>query len=137
METTLEFRPKADSNRIMELWPEHYQKFVRNRTRFDIPMLFLANTEEDESFWIFENISSKSLIHAGAKEKFGHESHTSGFHLRSFLDDQYEQPDRKAMQRQFELYIKHLEMIHSFFRESSMPDLDDFRSEFYIHHRKK
>lgn len=111
METTIEF--KKDSLEIKDKWPYVYDAIRMKKVQLPMPVLLVANTRDGEPFTFFEN-SADRMFFVSAKDEFGHESYTSAFLLRYYLDTKIPQPDRQAMSRQVELYYKNLELIAVF-----------------------
>ncbi len=138
METTIEFNFK-DTVRIKEYWSDVYKVVKEEKQEYDLPILLFANTTVDEPFHFFAGRSAQWAIHATTKEKFGHESFISDFHLRYFLDDKVEQSQFTSLLEQLRLYTEHIKMIEEFLssiEEKREFDRTAFEEEFYINQEK-
>jgi acetyl esterase/lipase len=134
METTMEM--KTDTAEIKDKWADIYKTFRRKKQKLSLPTLMFGNNGADEKFPFFSDISDNTMIHVSTRDVFGHESYTSAYWLRYLLKESFPQPDADIMQKQMELYLKHLDMINSFFtsiRENKKPELNSFNSDFFIH----
>jgi dienelactone hydrolase len=136
LETTIEF--KTDTNEIEEKWPCVYESLVTLNKKINVPVLLLANTGNDKPFSFFKDTGTKSMIEASAKQEFLHESYTSLYLWRYFLEPGIHQPDAKALENQIDLYEKHLLLIHAYLQNCHRKkiDLGNYSEHFYITQRK-
>jgi len=116
LETTLEY--KTDSSKIRELWPFVFDAIKVKKNSFSIPILSFAAEDKNLSFDFFKGLSSERMIFASYKEPFSHNSYTSMFMLRYFLNPQINQPDSEILFSQIKGYAQHLKMIHAFIESS-------------------
>ncbi len=133
LETTLEF---WDSLKIETTWPQLNKVMKEHKKDYELPMLFVANTQNDEPFSFFEGIANATTFHVSAQEEFGHESYTSGYLLRYLYNDKFPQPDSLELKSQLNLYTRHLKLIETFFNyvdSNKKIDESEFLNDFYIH----
>lgn len=134
METTIEY--KTDSTKIKEIWPYVYDALKVKKNEFSIPILAFAAKEEGMNFDFFKNVSSKEMICASYLEPFTHNSYTSSFMMRYFLDDTLKQPDTEIMLTQIKGYAQHLELINTFLvsqkNDKNITDFKKFDRQFEI-----
>lgn len=133
METTIEF--KNDSTRIKELWPFVYDAIKVKRNQFSIPILHFAATDEDKCFEFFKHTTIAQNIQAVIKQPFAHNSYTSLYMMRYFLNQDIVQPDKEILKNQIELYADHLELILAFFdsiQKKKSLTTQEFEDRFYL-----
>lgn len=134
LETTLEFR--KDTTKLKEIWPDLYQLLSVKKQQYALPILMIANTKEDKAFDFFKQLGTQACYFASAKEEFSHESYTSAFLLRNLYNKRFPQPDAVPMQRQLQLYVRHLQLIEAFLlsvRERKELETAPFSNDFFIH----
>lgn len=112
LETTLEY-PK-DSAIYKDRWPELYQLLVKEKFRYSIPIMFLAGETTDNMFEFFNRQLNNKVLKLSSIIPFGHESYTSVYHLRYFLDSELEQLDKDILKSQWNLYKIHLNLYEDF-----------------------
>ena len=137
LETTIEWKEPKD---IKEMWPKVYEVIKEDKQKFTTPTLMIANTQKDEPFSFFLKTNKTDLLFVSAKGGFGHESYTSAFHLRSFLSDQFPQPDSDMMRGQMYLYHLHLELMEAWIsaHNNEIPfKTDPFIDHFYLNRAKR
>lgn len=134
METTIEF--KSDTAEIRDLWAQVHRTLKDEGRRVPMPVLAMANTRTDAPFGYFAGHSTGPMLHATAKADLGHDSYTSAFHLRHFLQARYPQPDGAIMAEQLALYGEHLRLIGAFFdavRGKGAILEERFQETFFLH----
>ncbi len=133
LETTIEF--KTEESEIKDKWPFVYRAVREDSIKFNLPILMVANTRESKSFSFFEEAGARAMYFVSAKEEFGHESYTSAYLLRYFLNKNFPQPDAKAMSRQVYLYFQQVSLIENFI-DSILANEDfdfrEFKNDFFI-----
>ena len=136
LETTIEF--KTDTNDIKDKWPCVYESLVTKNKKLKTPLLLIANTGNDKPFSFFEGASTKSMIEVSAKEEFLHESYTSLYLLRYYLEPNVHQPDFNALENQLALYEKHLFLIQEYLQNYNRKkmNLGKYSDHFYISKRQ-
>jgi len=133
METTIEF--KTDSLSIKEIWPYVYDAIQIKKNKIAVPILLFAATESNDRFHFFNDAGTQKMIHAAYKKPFAHNSYTSFYMMRYFLNNDIKQPDKALMLTQINGYIAHLNMMFAFFehiRNKQPFDSTSFSADFYI-----
>lgn len=135
LETTIEF--KTDNNEIKDKWPCVFESLVTRNQKIKTPVLLIANTGNDKPFSFFENTSTKSIVEVSAKEEFLHESYTSLYLMRYFLEPKIHQPDFSALENQLKLYEQHVLLIDEYLRNYNRKklELEKFSDHFFISKR--
>jgi dienelactone hydrolase len=135
LETTIEF--KTDTNEIKDKWPCVYESLITKKQKLKTPVLIIANTGNDKPFTFFEGAGIKSRIEVSAKEEFLHESYTSLYLMRYFLEPKIHQPDFSALENQLKLYEQHVLLIDEYLRNYKRKkiDLGKFSDHFFISKR--
>lgn len=135
LETTIEF--KTDTNEIKDKWPFVYESLVKKENKLDVPVLMIANTGNDKPFPFFMGTTTKRRIEVSAKEEFLHESYTSLYLMRYFLQPELHQPDSAALANQLMLYEQHLLLMHAYLENYKRKkwDWQKFNDHFFIARR--
>ncbi|WP_157637873.1 alpha/beta hydrolase family protein [Flexithrix dorotheae] len=134
LETTLEGKP-VDYLKSEDGWPELFDTIDRHKLDYSIPILMLANTQEDKPFPLFDELSNSSLIQVSQKELFGHESYTAGYLMRYLYKDMFDQPDTSELRTQIIQYNKQLNLYAAFLesvRNKKPFNQKEFEQDFII-----
>lgn len=132
LETTLEF--KTDTAMVIDRWPELYQTLKSGKGQYDLPILLMAATGNDQPFPWFEGCSEQQ-IYCSPKTEFHHDSYTSAFFSRYFMREHLPQPDEAELERQYQLYLKELEMTDQYLRSISKAtrwNFSKFTTDFFL-----
>lgn len=128
LETTLEGRP-VEYLKSEDGWPKLSNIIDENKLDYSIPILMIANTQEEKAFPLFDELSNSSMIQVSQKEQFGHESYTAGYLMRYLYRDMLKQPDTTILATQLYLYNEQLKLMDSFF--SSLENRNPLNTEEY------
>ncbi len=134
LETTLEGRP-VDYLYSEDGWPELSDTIDSHKLDYSIPILMIANTVEDKPFPLFDELSNSAMIQVSQKEIFGHESYTSGYLMRYFYRDRFNQPDTSELRQQLIQYNKQLDLYSAFLesvRNKQPFNQKEFERDFII-----
>jgi len=133
METTIEY--KTDTLKIKEMWPYVYDAIKTKKNIFSTPILTFAADDEKLSFDFFEGLNSKETIYASYKKPFAHNSYTSMYMMRYFLNKEINQPDSELLLTQIEGYTTHLKLIYLFTEsilKNEILDLSSINESFKV-----
>ncbi|MEQ9404238.1 MAG: hypothetical protein RIM99_11660 [Cyclobacteriaceae bacterium] len=134
LETTLEGRP-VDYLKSEDGWPKLSNIIDEHKLDYTIPILMIANTQEEKAFPLFDELTNSSMIQVSQKEAFGHESYTAGYLMRYLYRDVFEQPDTTILKSQLNLYSEQLKLIHAFFvsmENGEKLNVDEYKKDFYF-----
>jgi len=113
LETTLEGRDPAYL-KSEGGWPKLAKIIDEHKSDYTIPILMIANTQEEKSFPLFDELLNSQMIQVSQKELFGHESYTAGYLLRYLYREKFIQPDTVEFKTQISLYSKQLKLYEAF-----------------------
>ncbi|MFY0690061.1 MAG: hypothetical protein JXQ90_23010 [Cyclobacteriaceae bacterium] len=134
LETTMEGFA-ADYLKSEEGWPEEANIIADHKLEYSIPILMIANTREQKSFPLFDELTNAQLIQVSQKKWFGHSSYCSVFLMRYLYRDIFSQPDNYLLGPNLELYAKQLKLYEAFLKSAESGqefDGKEFEEDFYI-----
>ena len=134
LETTLEGRA-VDYLKSEDGWPKLSDIIDEHKLDYSIPILMIANTQEEKSFPLFDELSNSSMIQVSQKKQFGHESYTAGYLMRYLYRDMLEQPDTVELKGQLELYARQLELYNAFITavtNGEQLNTKEFEKDFFL-----
>lgn len=132
LETSLEF--ETDTATVIDRWPELYQTLQSGKGHYNMPVLLMAATGNDQPYPWFEGCSEQQL-YCSPKGNFQHDSYTATFFSRYLMREDLPQPDETELKQQWRFYCRQLALIDRFFvsvATSSHLDLTEWREEFYL-----
>jgi dienelactone hydrolase len=112
METTIE--RKNDEAEIKDKWPFVYEVIKTKSEKFEIPILMLANDPKNKKFSFFEHANFATTLYVTPKIEFAHESYTSIYFTRLFLQNELVVPDKVELEKQLKYYVYHLEFMDAY-----------------------
>lgn len=134
LETTMEGFP-ADYLKSEEGWPEEANIIADHKLEYAIPILMIANTREQKSFPLFDELTNAQLIQVSQKKWFGHDSYVSASLMRYLYRDIFPQPDTALLESQLELYAKQLKLYEEFLNSVNSGqefNAKEFEEDFFI-----
>ncbi|MEP1033786.1 hypothetical protein [Ekhidna sp.] len=134
LETTLEGRDPAYL-KSEDGWPKLAKIIDEHKLDYVIPILMIANTQEEKSFPLFDELQNAQMIQISQKEMFGHESYTAGYLLRYLYRNKFTQPDTAELKTQLSLYSKQLLLYESFLTSAGsgkQMNTEEFKHDFFI-----
>ena len=134
LETTLEGRDPAYL-KSEDGWPKLAKIIDEHKLYYKIPILMIANTQEEKPFPLFDELVNSQMIQVSQKELFGHESYTAGYLLRYLYRNKFIQPDTVEIKNQLSLYSKQLKLYEAFLtsvESGKQMNTKEFEHDFYI-----
>jgi pimeloyl-ACP methyl ester carboxylesterase len=134
LETTMEGRP-TDYLKSDDGWPRLSKIIDEHKLDYSIPILMIANTQDEKPFPLFDELANSPMIQVSQKKWFGHESYSSAFLMRYLYIDMFPQPDAYLLGPNLELYAKQLKLYEAFLNsvESGQEFYGkEFEEDFYI-----
>ena len=95
----------------------------------------IANTREQKSFPLFDELTNAQLIQVSQKKWFGHDSYVSASLMRYLYRDIFPQPDTALLESQLELYAKQLKLYEEFLNSVNSGqefNAKEFEEDFFI-----
>lgn len=132
LETSLEF--ETDTAKVIDRWPELYQTLQTGKGHYNMPVLLMAATGNNQPFPWFKECGEQ-LLYCSPKGNFNHESYTSAYFSRYLMREELPQPDEPELKQQWRFHCRQLALMDRFFvsvATSSHLDLTEWRAEFYL-----
>lgn len=133
METTIE--RKTNDAEIRDKWPFVYEVLKTKSEKFELPILMFANDPKNKKFSFFEHANLANTKYVTPKIEFAHESYTSIYFSRLFLQNEMVVPDKIELEKQLKYYVYHLEFMDAYLTSiMSKKQLKTgaFNTNFYI-----
>lgn len=134
LETTLEGRDVAYL-KSEDGWPKLSNIIDEHKLDYAIPILMIANTREQKSFPLFDELPNTQMIHVSQKELFEHESYVSENLMRYLYRDKFIQSDTVKLKTQLSVYSKQLKLYEAFLtgvENGKQMNTKEFEEDFFI-----